>query len=94
MQTSLTDFATTVKQLARIAPQADRFHDNKAFIAPLCRAYGRLNLPEFKAKLLEANREQLLHLSRADMVGLMDAEQVAASETCHLNATFHFVLID
>ncbi len=96
----LPAFAATVLALARVSPPAERFHDNKAFIAPLWRAgqrepnFPRLSLDEFKQRLLEANAAGLLHLSRADLVQAMDPRLVAESETAYLNATFHFVLLE
>jgi hypothetical protein len=96
----LSDFAATVRKLAATSPPQDRFHDNKVFIAPLWRAsqrepnFPRLSLPEFKQRLVEANARHLLHLSRADLVSAMDPQFVAESETTHLNATFHFVLLE
>lgn len=51
-------------------------------------------MPEFKARLVEANRDGLLTLSRADLVEVMDPARVTESETHYLNATFHFVLVE
>ena len=88
------------KALSRPSPPEDRFHDNKVFIAALWRAtqeepsFPLLSLPEFKQRLVEANSQNLLHLSRADLVQAMDPQLVADSETAYLNATFHFVLVD
>lgn len=96
----LAAFASTVRALASRSPAEDRFHDNKAFIAPLWRAsqrepnFPRLKLPEFKQRLVEANAHHLLHLSRADLVQAMDSRLVAESETLCDNATFHFVLLE
>jgi hypothetical protein len=96
----LPAFASTVLALAAGSPPQDRFHDNKVFIVALWRAsqrepnLQRFSLPEFKQRLLEANAQHLLHLSRADMVQAMDPQLVADSETAHQNATFHFVLLE
>jgi hypothetical protein len=96
----LAAFAATVRALAAGSPPEDRFHDNKVFIAALWLTsqrepnFPRLALPEFKHRLLEANSQNLLHLSRADLVQAMDPEMVADSETEYLNATFHFVLVE
>jgi len=96
----LAAFASTVRALAVRSPAEDRFHDNKVFIAALWRAsqqepnFPRLTLSEFKQQLVEANAQHLLHLSRADLVQAMDPQSVAESETTHLNATFHFVLLE
>jgi hypothetical protein len=51
-----------------------------------------LSLDRFKRWLVTANRDQLLDLARADLVGAMDAELVAESEIRDLGATFHFVV--
>ena len=54
--------------------------------------FPRMALPEFKAKLIEANKARHLTLSRADLVQAHGAEDVAASETKHpAGSTFHFV---
>lgn len=96
----LPAFAATVRALAASSPPHDRFHDNKVFIVALWRASQRepslqhFSLPEFKQRLIEANSRNLLHLSRADLVQAMDPQLVADSETVHLNATFHFVLLE
>jgi hypothetical protein len=96
----LPAFAETVKALGRTSPPEDRFGGNKVFIAAVWRAsqrepgFPRLDLPEFKSRLIEANREGLLNLSRADLVEVMDPARVTESETHNLNATFHFVLVE
>jgi hypothetical protein len=96
----LPAFAATVHALAAKSPADDRFHHNKVFIAPLWRAtqdepnFPRLSLPEFKQRLIEANSQDLLQLSRADLVSAMDPQLVAESETAHSNSTFHFVLLE
>jgi hypothetical protein len=96
----LAAFALTVRAFASRSPAADRFHDNKVFIAALWRAsqreanFPRLKLPEFKRRLVEANAQHSLHLSRADLVQAMDPQAVADSETVDGNATFHFVLLE
>jgi hypothetical protein len=96
----LPAFAATVRALAAGSPPEDRFHVNKVFIAALWRASQQepslqhLALPEFKRRLVEANAQHLLHLSRADLVQAMDPQLVAESETLYLNATFHFVLLE
>jgi hypothetical protein len=94
----LVAFASTVRAIAADSPAEDRFHDNKIFIAPLWKRsqqepnFPRMTLAEFKQRLIEANGQHLLHLSRADLVQAMDPRLVAESETVYLNATFHFVL--
>ena len=51
-----------------------------------------LSLERFKRWLVTANRDQLLDLARADLVGAMDANLVAESEIRDLGSTFHFVV--
>jgi hypothetical protein len=99
-QFDLPAFAATARALAASSPPQDRFHDNKVFIAAAWQAsqresnFPRLSLPEFKKRLVEANSNNLLHLSRADLVQAMDRQLVADSETVYLNATFHFILLE
>jgi len=96
----LPAFAGTVRALAAKSQPQDRFHDNKVFISALWRIsqeephFPRLSLPEFKQRLVEANSQSLLPLSRADLVQAMDPRLVADSETMYLNATFHFVRLE
>lgn len=96
---SVTDFADVANELAEKAPAEEKFYGNKAFIEPLWRASQRdetfpfMSLAVFKQKLIEANQKGLLTLGRADMVSEMDPELVKGSETSHLNARFHFVIL-
>lgn len=95
----LEDFANTVLSVARKSPTG-RFGDNKVFISHVWRQladeprFARLGPDGFKAKLVEANRADLLTLTRADLVQVMDPAEVRESETAYLNATFHFIRID
>jgi hypothetical protein len=95
----LDTFANTVKAVARTCPTG-RFGDNKVFISHVWRQLqdqpqiAPLGLAGFKQKLVEANRENLLTLSRADLVQLMDPADVRESETAYLNAAFHFILVE
>ena len=92
-------FASVVKAAARASPTG-RFGDNKVFISHLWRQlrtdprFAALGPAGFKARLVEAHRADLLTLSRADLVQLMDPADVSESETPYLNAAFHFVLVD
>jgi hypothetical protein len=78
-------------------PKARRFGPDKVFIASVWESLARdpelrpLGEAGFKHLLVEAHRRGLLALSRADMVAAMDPEDVAASETRHLSATYHFI---
>lgn len=92
-------FANTVKSAARTCPSG-RFAGYKVFINHVWNQlrdeprFFALGLDGFKAKLVEANRANLLTLSRADLVQLMDPADVRESETTYLTATFHFILIE
>lgn len=95
----LEAFANTVQAVAHTSPTG-RFGDNKVFISHLWRQLqdqpqiAPLGLDGFKQRLVEANRENLLTLSRADLVQVMDPADVRESETAYLNAVFHFVLVE
>lgn len=95
----LERFASEVIDAARRSPAAGRFGDNKVFISHVWRqldgrpAVAGLDLGKFKERLVEANRDGLLHLSRADLVEAMDPADVRESSTDDENATFHFVRI-
>lgn len=88
------DFVGNVLEAARACAPSERFGDSKVFICAVFRRFAALTSMdelEFKRRLLEANRLGQLHLSRADLVDAMDPSLVAASETRHDHATFHFV---
>lgn len=94
---SLAAFADRVAEAARRIPPARRFGENKAFISHVWRqlhdeaAGDGLSLDEFKSRLVAANREGLVRLSRADLVEAMDPADVEASATAYENAKFHFI---
>ncbi|HEY0189663.1 MAG TPA: hypothetical protein VGC42_00980 [Kofleriaceae bacterium] len=77
---------------------AGRFGGEKVFISALWhevirhRGLTDLSLGDFKRWLVDANRDQLIDLVRADLVGAMDPQLVAESEIEDLGATFHFVI--
>jgi hypothetical protein len=95
----LPTFTETVRAAARHSSDG-RFGDNKVFINHLWRRlqnepnFPRLDLPEFKRRLAEANHAGLLRLERADLVQAMNPTDVRESETPYENALFHFVLIE
>jgi hypothetical protein len=78
---------------------ARHFGPDKVFIASVWEALRNdpdvLQLGEhgFKRALVDAHRAGALVLSRADLIAAMDPRDVAASETQHLNATYHFIQI-
>jgi hypothetical protein len=75
-----------------------RFGTEKVFVSALWRTISsrtpqpQLSLEHFKSWLVNANRQRLLDLAPADLVGAMDARLVAESKIEHRGATFHFVI--
>lgn len=53
-----------------------------------------ITLEKFKRRLIDAHQNDLIELSRADLVDAMPAADVSASETVHSGARFHFVRLD
>lgn len=95
---NLESFAGRVLAAARRCPAAGRFGDNKVFISHVWRQLnggpaGADGLTNFKQRLIDANREGFLQLSRADLVEAMNPADVQESTTAYGNATFHFVRI-
>jgi hypothetical protein len=74
-----------------------RYGDDKVFIGSVWQVLASdpelrgLEEQEFKRLLVEAHRRGSLVLARADLVAAMDPRDVRASETKHLNATYHFI---
>jgi hypothetical protein len=102
----LRHFADTVLGVAQAVeenPTADgrargRF-GRKVFIAAIRRGlkqtgYWRLTRARIDELLVDANRDGLLQLTRADLVGAMDPAEVRVSEIKSLGSTFHFVVAD
>jgi hypothetical protein len=92
----LTRAASKIARAAA-SPTARTFGPNKVFIVsvweslatdPELRSLGEAG---FKALLVDAHRQGLIALSRADLVAAMDWRDVAASEVRHGNATYHFI---
>jgi hypothetical protein len=89
-------FADAVNRAAREAEDG-RFGERRVFISalwrymrkvPMCAGMGE---KEFKARLIEANRHDLVRMHRADLALAMPVEEVTDSQTHNLNAVFHFV---
>jgi len=95
----LEEFANTVKAVAWRSPTG-WFGDNKVFISHVWRQvedepqFATLGLTGFKEKLVEANRENLLTLSRADMNEELPPDDLDEAETTYQNTVFHFVLME
>lgn len=81
------------------SPQAKHYSANKVFIGSVWQTLRGdpdlqpLGETGFKDLLVEAHQRGELTLSRADLVQAMDPGDVAASETRHLNATYHFIQV-
>ena len=82
------------------ATQDGRLGDSKVFISRVWATLQQqhpdltLTLEDFKQRLITANQQRRLDLSRADMAYALDANDVSTSETNHLNSTFHFIRLD
>jgi hypothetical protein len=79
--------------IKRVGPEG-RFGPYKVFIAAVYLELRivDMTMAEFKARLVDANRNGTLSLARADLVGAMDPKMVAASEIYHMATSFHFVI--
>lgn len=93
----LAVFANTVRAAAREC-RTGRFGDRKVFINHVWNllkdeaVFRGFDLARFKEKLVEANRNHLLTLTRADMAAHLDQSDVLESETHYFNSEFHFIL--
>lgn len=90
-------FAERVLSAAR-ASKTDGHGGNKVFISHVMRQLEREGIAvgdadAFKARLVAAQRRDLLSLTRADLVEAMNPADVEASETRYLSTTFHFVRV-
>jgi hypothetical protein len=99
LEPTLADFAAAVRAAAR-SPNVTRFHDDRAFIGSIWEQMHERNLlrdmtlDEFKQRLIQAHRDGLLRITRADLVSAMDPEEVERSEARYQDATFHFVALE
>jgi len=102
----LPAFATTVRALADQIDEAPtaaglargRF-GRKVFIAAIRRAlrrteYASLPRDVVDRLLVDANREGLLELARADLAAVMDPAEVRDSEIRHMMTSWHFVVAE
>jgi hypothetical protein len=94
----LPAFARRVQAAARACPTG-RYGENRVFIAHVWRMlqsdpeFAGMDLDQFKRSLAEANNARLLDLGRADLVQVLDPDDVRSSEVCYLNTAFHFIRI-
>jgi hypothetical protein len=96
--TELGAFARQALEAGRKS-RTGRFGEDRVFINHVWKQFKRvypssgLDEESFKQHLLQANRARLLSLARADLAPMMKAEDVKASETRYLSATFHLLCI-
>jgi hypothetical protein len=84
-------FAERVLAAASASPTG-RFGADKVFISHVWRMAGAgEELSSFKQRLVDAQRDGLLYLSRADLVEAMDPDDVRQSETESHGARYHFI---
>jgi len=91
-------FAVMVNAAIRAIGPDGRYGPHKVFVSAIWhqlagdpRCAGMV-VDELKRRLLDAHRNDLLSLARADLVGAMDRDAVSASEIRDRGASFHFVL--
>lgn len=95
----LPSFARQIQDLAS-RTKTGKFGGNKLFLSHLWNTYHRhpstpdVSREQFDQYLLEANRQKLITLSRADLMSEMDPKDVEASEISLPPATFHFLRTD
>jgi hypothetical protein len=90
----LSMFAAAVRTAAA-APQTAKYHGELAFISSLkAEWFPRTPRAMFDAMLIASLQEGLLRMSRADLVGAMDARMVAASEVRYMSCEWHFVVVE
>jgi hypothetical protein len=99
LRTSEPSFLDDLRRATASVGEAGCFGDRKVFIAAawdeLRRQPARkeLSLDDFKTRLLDAHRGGTVALARADLMGAMDPQLAARSETISpIGATFHFII--
>ena len=92
-------FAARALDAARRSPTG-RFGESKVFVSHVWRTLlaagqaGPEDGPRFKEQLVRANTAGLLRLSRADLTGAHDGEDVRESVIEYLGERFHFLRLD
>ena len=95
----LRAFAAKVRQLAHSAT-GGRFGEHKVFISHVWDRFRQeavaagMTRQDFNNHLVDANRENLLTLSRADLVSGMNPDDVLQSEIKLPHSSFHFIRTD
>jgi len=84
-----------VQEAADNAPSSHGFGDDKVFVHRLYEKLkgrlGTMTMDQFKRKLVDLNRQRHVTLSRADVVGAMDKDDVKNSTIEDRGATFNFI---
>ncbi|RKI61392.1 hypothetical protein D7X55_23250, partial [Corallococcus sp. AB049A] len=95
LPTDTVSFARRVMDAAQAVPPSGRFGNNKVFISHVWKALQPewADRPAFNEALLAANRARELSLGRADLLSVMDPQNVAESEVRSYGASFHFVVL-
>lgn len=92
----LKDFAAIALKTARACPTG-RFGDYKVFINHVWERlkddprFAQFGFADFKAKLVEANRAELLSLVPADLNQAFSEPDLVAAATKQLNSTYHLI---
>ena len=102
LEDSTFDLQTFARQILDLASRSKTGHfgGNKVFLSHVWKTYHKhpgtpdVTREEFDNFLLEANRQNLITLSRADLLSEMDPRDVEASEISFPPATFHFIRTD
>lgn len=93
---SLAEFAAKVKEHAARSP-GGWFGDQKVFInhahVATKHAHG-LDLPAFKARLIEAHNARHLELGRGDLFDAHQLPDKRDSSTPHMGADYHFIRVE
>ena len=96
---NLTEFAERVRTIAQQS-STGKFGENKVFLSHVWNQYqgdgggNGMTRSDFDQLLVDANRQNLLTLSRADLISAMNPQDVQESEIRSANATFHFLRTD
>lgn len=89
----MTTFAEEVIETARTM-KAGKFSEHKAFIHAVWAVGGfGMNLPQFKAALLQAHRDGLVRLCRLDLVEAANINDVRMSRIEYMGAEFNLIKI-
>lgn len=89
---TLEEFAKKALHAARTCKQ--KWHSNAFICSAWEQMHSSMTLDEFKERLAKAHMEDLISLSRADLVDAMPEAYVRKSELKRGSARFHFINLD